>query len=399
MILEDGFFGSDELFFSRTDQLGKIISGNNIFQRVSGFDWEEMLGRPHNIVRHDDMPRAVFFVIWSLLKKKMPVGGYVKNKTKNGKFYWVFSLILPFNDEFVSIRFKPSTKILEVTEKLYGEIRLDEKEVKRLPNDSAEKLLIKLKSLGFESYEDFMWHAFMMEMNSWTGIKKDELTNQSNQMLAELLEQGKGIGKVSDSIIQECSKNIYLSLNLNIEALKLGTTGASLGRVSEQFQKMISEIQSEIKIFSEIAIKINKTMKDNQFLVYSSNLIDQMVYFFDTSEKGSEHINTSKESVILNDLSNGYNESVKESFQTLITIINQLCKSTENLLTIINGLEVVRITGKIEMARIDDSQKIFTTLNNDLKVFVDVLKNGLKEIQISSQQMGSISHELLNNYH
>ena len=399
MILEDGFFGSDELFFSRTDQLGKIISGNNIFQRVSGFDWEEMLGRPHNIVRHDDMPRAVFFVIWSLLKKKMPVGGYVKNKTKNGKFYWVFSLILPFNDEFVSIRFKPSTKILEVTEKLYGEIRLDEKEVKRLPNDSAEKLLIKLKSLGFESYEDFMWHAFMMEMNSWTGIKKDELTNQSNQMLAELLEQGKGIGKVSDSIIQECSKNIYLSLNLNIEALKLGTTGASLGRVSEQFQKMISEIQSEIKIFSEIAIKINKTMKDNQFLVYSSNLIDQMVYFFDTSEKGSEHINTSKESVILNDLSNGYNESVKESFQTLITIINQLCKSTENLLTIINGLEVVRITGKIEMARIDDSQKIFTTLNNDLKIFVDVLKNGLKEIQISSQQMGSISHELLNNYH
>jgi len=399
VILEDGFFGSDELFFSRTDQLGKIISGNNIFQRVSGFDWEEMLGRPHNIVRHDDMPRAVFFVIWSLLKKKMPVGGYVKNKTKNGKFYWVFSLILPFNDEFVSIRFKPSTKILEVTEKLYGEIRLDEKEVKRLPNDSAEKLLIKLKSLGFESYEDFMWHAFMMEMNSWTGIKKDELTNQSNQMLAELLEQGKGIGKVSDSIIQECSKNIYLSLNLNIEALKLGTTGASLGRVSEQFQKMISEIQSEIKIFSEIAIKINKTMKDNQFLVYSSNLIDQMVYFFDTSEKGSEHINTSKESVILNDLSNGYNESVKESFQTLITIINQLCKSTENLLTIINGLEVVRITGKIEMARIDDSQKIFTTLNNDLKVFVDVLKNGLKEIQISSQQMGSISHELLNNYH
>ncbi len=399
MILEDGFFGSDELFFSRTDQLGKIISGNNIFQRVSGFGWEEMLGRPHNIVRHDDMPRAVFFLIWHLLKKKMPVGGYVKNKTKNGKFYWVFSLILPFNDEFVSIRFKPSTKILEVTEKLYGEIRLDEKEVKRLPNDSAEKLLIKLKNLGFESYEDFMWHAFMMEMNSWTGIKKDEVTNQSHQMLAELLEQGKGIGRVSDSIIQECSKNIYLSLNLNIEALKLGTTGASLGRVSEQFQKMISEIQSEIKIFSEIAIKINKTMKDNQFLVYSSNLIEQMVYFFDTSEKGSEHINTSKESIILNNLSNGYNESVKESFQTLITIINELCKSTENLLTIINGLEVVRITGKIEMARIDDSQKIFTTLNNDLKVFVDVLKNGLKEIQITSQQMGSISHELLNNYH
>lgn len=399
MILEDGYFGSDELFFSRTDQLGKIISGNSIFQRVSGFGWEEMLGRPHNIVRHDDMPRAVFFMIWSLLKKKIPVGGYVKNKTKNGKFYWVFSLILPFNDEFVSIRFKPSSKILEIIEKLYGEIRLEEKDVKLLPNASAEKLLMKLKDLGFESYEDFMWHAFMTEMNSWPGIEKDEVMNHSQEMLIELLEQGKGIGSVSDRIIQECSKNIYLSLNLNIEALKLGTTGASLGRVSEQFQKMIGEIQNEIKVFSEIAVNINKTMKDNQFLVYSSKLIEGMVCFFDTSEVGSEYINTSMESVILNNLSNGYNLNVKESFLSLITIINELCKSTENLLNMINGLEVVRITGKIEMARIDDSQKVFTTLNNDLKVFVDILKNGLKEIQSSSQRMGFISHDLLNNYH
>ena len=59
-----------------------------------------------------------------------------------------------------------------------------------------------------------------------------------------------------------------------------------------------------------------------------------------------------------------------------------------NHVSVIHYFLVVRITGKIEMARIDDSQKVFTTLNNDLKIFVDVLKNGLKEIQSSSSEDG-----------
>ena len=58
-ILDESPFAYDELFFSRTDLKGTIQAGNNVFQRVSEFTWDELLGRPHNVIRHPEMPRAV----------------------------------------------------------------------------------------------------------------------------------------------------------------------------------------------------------------------------------------------------------------------------------------------------------------------------------------------------
>jgi len=78
-------FAIEELFYSRTDQSGIILSGNSVFQRVSIYGWNELSGRPHKIVRHPDMPRAVFFLLWDTIKKGQPVGAYVKNRAKDGR--------------------------------------------------------------------------------------------------------------------------------------------------------------------------------------------------------------------------------------------------------------------------------------------------------------------------
>lgn len=75
----DGLFRIDELFFSRTDSRGRIVAGNHVFQRVSGFDWAEMMGEPHNIVRHPDMPRAVFHILWERIREGLPTATYVLN--------------------------------------------------------------------------------------------------------------------------------------------------------------------------------------------------------------------------------------------------------------------------------------------------------------------------------
>src|SRR4051812_39423368 len=86
-------FEVDELFFSATDRKGIITSGNSVFVRVSGYGRDELVGRAHNLVRHPDMPRAVFQVLWDYLEAGRPIAAYVKNLAKNGNPYWVVATV------------------------------------------------------------------------------------------------------------------------------------------------------------------------------------------------------------------------------------------------------------------------------------------------------------------
>lgn len=89
------FFDPDEVIVSKTDLKGKITYANSTFCDICGYKLKELIGRPHNIIRHDDMPRAVFKLLWDNLATSGEVFAYVKNATKDGGFYWVFAHVTP----------------------------------------------------------------------------------------------------------------------------------------------------------------------------------------------------------------------------------------------------------------------------------------------------------------
>ena len=80
---------------SVTDLSGVILDVNDIFVKVSGFSREELIGQPQNIIRHPDMPAAVFEHMWNLLKAGKTFHGIVKNRCKDGSYYWVDAFIIP----------------------------------------------------------------------------------------------------------------------------------------------------------------------------------------------------------------------------------------------------------------------------------------------------------------
>lgn len=88
-------FHEDEIIVSKTDLKGIITYANDVFIRVSGFTEEELLGRPHNIVRHDAMPRCVYKLLWNRIQAGREIFAYVVNRAKNGDFYWVFAHVTP----------------------------------------------------------------------------------------------------------------------------------------------------------------------------------------------------------------------------------------------------------------------------------------------------------------
>tara|TARA_R110000751_G_scaffold73956_1_gene149675 strand:+ start:20416 stop:21948 length:1533 start_codon:yes stop_codon:yes gene_type:complete len=95
IINEEVKFSTDEELVSVTDTQGVVQYANDSFCRVAGFEFEELVGQHHNIVRHPDMPKQAFADMWSKLKSKQPWRGAVKNRCKDGRYYWVDAFVTP----------------------------------------------------------------------------------------------------------------------------------------------------------------------------------------------------------------------------------------------------------------------------------------------------------------
>lgn len=113
---------------SKTDLKGKITYVNPYFIEVSGFAEDELLGQPHNIVRHPDMPPEAYADLWSTLKSGLPWTGMVKNRRKNGDYYWVVANVTPVHEGgrvtgYMSVRTKPDRAQVREAEDLYRRMR------------------------------------------------------------------------------------------------------------------------------------------------------------------------------------------------------------------------------------------------------------------------------------
>ncbi|HOI83121.1 MAG TPA: PAS domain-containing protein [Campylobacterales bacterium] len=84
---------NEGLIVSHTDLRGIITYANDTFQDISGYNGAELIGKPHNILRHPDMPSSLFENLWDTIKNGRMWSGYVKNKTKNGGYYWVYAQV------------------------------------------------------------------------------------------------------------------------------------------------------------------------------------------------------------------------------------------------------------------------------------------------------------------
>jgi PAS domain S-box-containing protein len=149
----------DDFIVSKTDTKGKITYGNEIFIKMSGYSEKELLGAPHNILRHKDMPKIVFKLLWDRVKNKESINAYVKNLTKNGDYYWVFANVTASLDSngaivgYYSVRRKPSEKALRIIEGLYRELLAEE--VNKGVDASYALLNSKLIESG-KNYDEFV---------------------------------------------------------------------------------------------------------------------------------------------------------------------------------------------------------------------------------------------------
>ncbi|HET8849495.1 MAG TPA: PAS domain-containing methyl-accepting chemotaxis protein [Marinobacter sp.] len=160
-------YPSHQKLISSTDLKGKIRHCNQAFVDVSGFSREELIGQPHNIVRHPDMPPEAYANMWSYLKAGKPWMGMIKNRCKNGDYYWVSAYVTPVTENgqvvgFESVRSCPSRADVARADKLYARIRAGRGKAslwKNLPGTSIAAVVVILASVGL------LWTGF--DRSAW----------------------------------------------------------------------------------------------------------------------------------------------------------------------------------------------------------------------------------------
>lgn len=162
-------FHDDEIIVSKTDLTGRITYANDIFLRVSDFSSSEMVGAPHSVIRHPDMPRAAFHLLWEGLGAGREVFAYIVNLARNGDHYWVLAHVTPTRDRsgrvvgYHSNRRTVDRHVLPTIQQLYSSLCAEERAVEGAGRSKAQAIAASrarldrhLKRRG-QSYDAYLW--------------------------------------------------------------------------------------------------------------------------------------------------------------------------------------------------------------------------------------------------
>lgn len=158
-------FEPSEIIVSKTDTKGRITYANQVFQRVAGYTEAELLGKPHSIVRHPDMPRCVFKYLWDTIAAGREVFAYVLNRAKCGDHYWVFAHVTPSFDRsgrvvgYHSNRRVPYPDALGKVKDLYARMLAEEKRHGDYHSGmaAATRILTDLLASRGQTYSEFVF--------------------------------------------------------------------------------------------------------------------------------------------------------------------------------------------------------------------------------------------------
>ncbi|QOP42507.1 PAS domain-containing protein [Sulfurimonas sediminis] len=151
--------GENDFIVSKTDTKGRLTYVNKIFIDLAEYTEEELLGKPHNIVRHPDMPKTIFKLLWDRVQAKEEIFAYVINSTKNNNSYWVYANVTPSLDErgntvgYYSVRRKPNPEALETIKPLYAQMLQAERSGGM---DAGMKILTNLLDQEGVSYDEYI---------------------------------------------------------------------------------------------------------------------------------------------------------------------------------------------------------------------------------------------------
>jgi aerotaxis receptor len=389
-------FTFEELFFSRTDWRGVIQAGNTVFQRVSMYDWSGLIQKPHNVIRHPDMPKGVFWLLWDMIKRGEPVGAYVKNRAQDGRYYWVFAIVTPIEGGYLSVRLKPDSPMFAAVAQEYASLIASVPDNKAGAKIGAEVLLQRLAALGYDDYASFMAVALSREI----AARDHRLGRRPDAAIVcfdELLTAAKSLLKQADLIFEAYSRSEYVPINLRVQAAHLGPSGTVIDTISNNYSLISTEIRNNMDRFITSAASVLKTINDGLFLLCTATIQREAAEQFRREIAQSQNAgggDRDAEMRLLEAQRIHYRQKTIEGLAAINDRAGSFRRNCAEMKRLAAGLEVTRIMGKMESARLTVVKDGLNELIDDLEAFQTTISDNLKDIDTSNQNIQSKARKL-----
>lgn len=375
-----GFEVSD-LLVSRTDERGVIASANEVFARISGYAWSDLNNAPHKIVRHPEMPRGLFHLFWDQLKLKNTVGAFVKNRTANGRHYWVFAFAAPQGDGYFSVRMKPTNEVVEAISSLYEDALQYEADPTVTPEQSAAFLLTKINGLGFRSYQHFMAH-YATELFRARNAELGRAIPKRIDGITNIAEDWSNIRNHCESIRIAHKRISHTPTNLRVQAARLNDQGIALSVIASNFTVLASEIEVIMTQFLEQAAKSDDHLNQCVYSVCFNALMEEVAASFQHEKVDFEGVDWATENRLMVHEQHASIDGTARSLSMTLRETEVFANTLEEIERVLSGLSVAKVMCEIEAAQIaPDASSGVAEIIRELDRFRNEVRKAQLEIQ------------------
>jgi len=402
-------FPADRTLVSVTDLKGRITYCNNAFVEVSGFQKSELIGQPHNIVRHPDMPEEAFRDMWSTISSRQPWSGMVKNRRKNGDYYWVKANATPMMDGdqitgFLSVRTLPISAEINSAEELYSKMRSEHAEnklVNRLHRGEHYKgsfagKLSRLLALGVVgqitlvqllAFVVVIFDAYL-DLPTWTVLAVVSISG-----LGTLLRLKKAVISPMNSLIIEANRLAGgdLSTKITVGAPDLvGQLQRAMNQMSVNLKTVVTDVRSELDGLTDSVSEISVGNHD-----LSSRTESQASSLEETAASMEEITGTVQQNAVnadhgtvlatdTSDIARRSNLAVSQVAKSMDEILTS-SKRIEDIIQVIEGVafqtNILALNAAVEAARAGDAGRGFAVVASEVRSLAHRTSEAAKEIR------------------
>jgi len=384
-------FGIDEIFYSRTDGRGVIRAGNSVFQRVSGHAWDVLIGAPHRIIRHPDTPKAVFWLMWQALKAGQPIGAYVKNLAADGRHYWVFAVVLPMSEGYLSVRIKPTSAIFSTIKTEYESLAAREKAETMAPEASAALLAARLSALGFANYRAFMARALGAEI----AARDAALGRAPDPQAAALAEIGVLLTRALDEQRQLAATFESLQsvpTNMRIVASRLEPAGGPISAISDNYKIASREILTRLRAFAvgrgNLGEKMAEAVGGGLFLLGAARIQSEAALRFQAEGQRDAPIDRADETARLKALEADCAANTRSGLGEAVAAAASLARASRDIRRLMLGLDSIRVMGRVENGRLRGNAGGLSSTLDQLDRYHADIKARLEAVASCAERIG-----------